>query len=138
MNQLAHHALATRLAPCLVAAGAQSGGPPARIVLLASAAARWPRAQAALAAALDPAAPAAPEPPWAPYAASKLANVAWCRAATGRWPRVDVVALHPGTAPSGLQRHMGATGRVLNALTTAAGCSIDRRALRRYAALVKR
>jgi len=34
---------------------------------------------------------------------------------------VTVVALHPGITPSGLQRHMGVAGAVLNALTAAWG-----------------
>ena len=128
VNQLAHHALATQLAPCL-AAGAAASGVPSRVVVVASAAARWPGAEAALHDALAGGAPEGGAP-WASYAGSKLANVAWCRAAAARWQpaRVQVLAVHPGTAPSGLQRHKGPLGAALNAASAAIGATPDRRA----------
>jgi NAD(P)-dependent dehydrogenase (short-subunit alcohol dehydrogenase family) len=129
VNQLAHHALAAHLAPCLVA-GAAATGAPSRVVAVASAAATWPGAAGALSAALDgdAAALAAGGAPWAPYAASKRANVAWVRAASQHCDAAVLqhIALHPGAAPSGLQRHMGPLGAALNALTTAIGGSADR------------
>jgi len=128
VNQLAHHCLAAQLAPCLAA------GAPSRVLVVSSSAARWPGADQALAAALDGNDFAGP--PWAAYAGSKLANVAWSRAAARRWAPggVAVVALHPGIAPSGLQRHMGALGAVLNALTSAIGGGADVSAARIVAA----
>ena len=127
MNQLAHHCLAAQLAPCLAAA-------PARVVVVASAAARWPGAEQALEAALDGRDSAGP--PFAAYAGSKLANVAWSRAAASRWASagVTVVALHPGIAPSGLQRNMGIIGAAMNALTAAAGGDVNASAGRVVAA----
>ena len=103
--------------------------------MVASAAARWPGADQALAAALDE-----PSdflgPPWAAYAGSKLATVAWSRAADRRLAPagVTVVAMHPGVTPSGLQRYMGVAGAALNALTAALGCSVDASAARVVAA----
>ena len=128
MNQLAHHCLAVQLAPCLAA------GAPSRVVVVASSAARWPGADQALQAALDGSKFSGP--PWAPYAGSKLANVAWSRAAARRWASagITVAALHPDIAPSGLQRHMGVLGATLNALTAAVGGSRDASAARVVAA----
>ena len=128
MNHLAHHCLAAQLAPCLAA------GAPSRVVVVSSAAARWPGANQALAAALDGADFSGP--PWAAYAGSKLANAAWSHAAARRLAPAGttVVALHPGIAPSGLQRHMGVTGAALNALTAALGGGVDASAARVVAA----
>jgi hypothetical protein len=143
VNQLAHHALAAALAPSL-AAGASSSSSPSRIVAVASTAASWPGAADALRDALDGAHSATSSAallPWAPYAASKLANVAWCQHASSlspspqagagaAAPRTMYVAVHPGTAPSGLQRHMGALGRGVNGVSAAVGCSAARAAER--------
>jgi hypothetical protein len=150
VNQLAHHALAAALAPSL-AAGTASSSAPSRVVVVASTAACWPGAAHALRDALDGAHGSRGSStnvsgaflllPWAPYAASKLANIAWCHHASSLQAgddsgdehaarRTMYVAVHPGTAPSGLQRHMGALGRAVNAVSAAAGCSAARAAAR--------
>ena len=127
VNCLAHQLLVAMLQPSLEA-GAAAAHVPSRVVFVGSDAATWPGARQALQAALTSDADAGMMMPWAPYAASKLACAALCRAFAQRSTPslLTCVSLHPGIAPTGLQRHMGALGSALNALTAAAGYTVDR------------
>jgi len=127
VNCLAHQLLVAMLQPSLEA-GAAAAHVPSRVVFVGSDAATWPGARQALQAALTSDADAGMMMPWAPYAASKLACAALCQAFAQRSTPslLTCVSLHPGIAPTGLQRHMGALGSALNALMAAAGCTVDR------------
>lgn len=134
----AHHLLASRLAPAL-ARGARTR--PTSVLVVASAAASWPAAETVLHATLacDGTPPKPSALPWAPYAAAKLGTVAWARAAEAHYAPagVSVRMLHPGVAPSGLQRHMGLLGEGLNTAAALLGGSPDAAAARVVAAALR-
>jgi NAD(P)-dependent dehydrogenase (short-subunit alcohol dehydrogenase family) len=137
VNLLGHASLAAALLPSLAAAAAAARpGKASRVILVSSDAGAWPGARAAMAALLRPPAAAAASPaltgvpPYAAYAASKRALAALARAAApDMLPQgVLVLAVHPGLAPSRLQRHMGVLGFALNAALTACGYSAEQAA----------
>jgi len=88
-----------------------------RIVLVASAGCRWSyRTGPRLSDLSEP-----KEGGWTPlraYGASKLAMVLYARALARQLAEaghaLSVVSIHPGVAPTNLQRHMGPLGRLLN------------------------
>lgn len=111
-----------------------------RVINVSSAAHRWCRRPWSLLAALHPADGGAilkAIQPWEMYGFCKLANILHARSlgAAQRAHQDDsreviALAVHPGIAPTGLQRHMGHGGKVLNAVSQAAGFSAERAASR--------
>ncbi|KAK9817602.1 hypothetical protein WJX74_010542 [Apatococcus lobatus] len=121
INHLGHFQLTELLLPHMVKAAASRRGQ-ARIVNLTSNAFRWCQLSGIQQATVmlgqkD----RASWSPWVAYGQAKLANALHAaelgrRCAAAHLP-ISVVALEPGVAPSGLQRHMGFLGSVLNTAT---------------------
>ncbi|KAK9828451.1 hypothetical protein WJX72_000062 [[Myrmecia] bisecta] len=130
VNHLGPFRLTQLLLP-LMARSADNGAPPGRIVVVTSTAYQWSRATGVDLAALSGSASAREGyTPWRAYGESKLANILFARDLARRLPpaNIDVVAIHPGIAPSGLQRHMGIPGTLLNLATSVLGCSTSKAA----------
>ncbi|KAK9865240.1 hypothetical protein WJX84_003586 [Apatococcus fuscideae] len=117
VNHLGHFLLTELLLPHIVEK-ARASGMDARIVILTSTAMHWCKSEGIQQATvvLDDGARSRWSP-WAAYGQAKLANILHAAELERRCKAaglpISVVAIHPGLAATGLQRHMGWLGTLL-------------------------